>query len=205
MISPDAERIIRDAAIAQRAYSMLIARAAENPRFRLELIDARVMADQEARGEPRQPPPPPDMMEPIAVAVDRELEAMRPDVEFRVATWRATRRLAGCGYVQLSLSWVANMRRAVRRLFRETELTMAEFAEILGIDETTVADHLGDGKIPKSRQRWYQHVLHIAVNRETVVITMRRGTRGAKSKRSLLKHRLERRRKRAKGRAGITR
>lgn len=185
-VPPDAERIIRAAATAARAYHELIQGAAENPRFRLALIDARVMVDQELRGETPFPPPAPNIMEPIGLAVDRELEAMRPDVEFRVASWRAVRRLAGCGYVQLALSTAAEMRRRLRRFIKESELTIAEFAELVGIDETTIHDHLGGGKIPRSREIWYKRLMSIAVRRETITITLRRHARGSKSRRSLL-------------------
>jgi hypothetical protein len=183
MISPDAERIIRDAAVAQRAFTQLIAAAAENPRFRLELIDQRVMIDQELRGESRQAPPAPNIMEPIGTAVDRELERMRPEAITRVIAWRASRRLGGCGYVQLSLSYAAEMRRRLRRFIKDSSLTIAEFAEISGQDETTVHDHLGAGKIPRTRAAWYRAILSIAVNNKTVVITLRRKPRGERSRR----------------------
>lgn len=182
-IPVQAMQVVRNAAIAQRAYMQLVSAAAENPRFRLALIDARVMVDQELRGEPRRPPPPPNILEPIETAVDRELEQLRPDVEYRVARWRAVRRLAGCGYVQLSLSYAAEMRRRLRRFIRDADLTIAEFAEIVGLDETTLHDHLGDGKILRTRASWYRRLMSIAVNKNTVVITLRRSTRGPNSQR----------------------
>lgn len=182
-IPAEAERIILDAATAQRAYAVLIRNAAENPRLRLAMIDARVMADQEARGESRVPPPPPNIMEPIAVAVDRELERMRPDAEWRVVQWRAMRRLGGCGYVQLSLSYRAEMRRKLRRFIKDSGLTIAEFAELSGQDETTLHDHLGSGKIPKTRAAWYRRIVSLEVKKGAVIMTIRRTPRGPQSRR----------------------
>lgn len=173
MIPTDAEQIIRAAATSSRAFWQLVTSAAENPPFRLQLLDARVTIDAELRGETVTLPPP-NILEPIATAVDRELEAMRPAMTIRVAQARAFRRLSGCGYVQLSLSDRAHMRRELRRLIKDSGLTAIEFARAIGITNRALSDHLNGKKIPASRRTWYRSIETILVRRRTITIVLKR-------------------------------
>ncbi len=181
MIDPHLEHIIRTAATSQRAFWDLVRSAAENPPFRLQLIDRRVTIDAELQGR-RVSLPPPNVFEPIAIAVDRELEALRPAMTIQVAQARALRRLSGCGYVQLSLSTRAHMRRQLKRLITDSGLTVQQFAQAIGVDQSTLYDHLAGTKIPAARRAWYRAIAKIIVRRDTVTLVVRRPPAGPREK-----------------------
>lgn len=175
MISPEAERIIRSAATAQRAYLVLVNQASENPRWKLELFDRRIAIDAELRGEfPPRPSPAIDMSLSLEADVNRRLEWLRAEVTLEVAQRRAVKRLAGCGYSQLALSYRAEMRRLLKKLLEDSSLSPGEFAAAIGVAQRTVERWLDGAKIPHERAVWLRRVERIHVDRQgRVTITTR--------------------------------
>lgn len=175
MVGSTQAEIIREAAAAQRRYLELIRDAGENPRYRLELIDCRVRADAELRGEfPPRLAPPIDMNLSVRENVDIQLEAMRPRLELEVIRRRATRRLGGCGLAQLELSYVCRVRKHLRQLISSSGLTQAEFASAIGVAARTLERWLAGVKISRERKLWIMRLESVTIGEAgRVIITVR--------------------------------
>lgn len=166
MIAPTTEQVIRAAALATRDYWRLIESAADNPRYKLELFDRRIQIDAELRGE-RRPhlTPAIDLNLSVHQDTDRRLEAMRPRIEIEIILERARKRIGyGCGPAQLALSYIAQVRRQLRKLLKDTGLEARELAAAIGVTPTTVQRWLHGGTIPHERQMWLRALEEIRID-----------------------------------------
>lgn len=70
----------------------------------------------------------------------------------------------------------------IRRLKDQSALSVPELALILGMDETTLARHLGKGKISASRARQYAAIRNVGVSDGAVHLVVARPDRARKPK-----------------------
>ncbi len=174
MLASHAEHIIRRAAAAERAYWQLVAGASDDPRYKLALIDRRIAVDRELRGEPKPQLAPLNFAAaPLELLVDRELEEIRPAVTARISFRRAAQRLARrCGPVQLELSYMARTRQKLRQLLEGSRLNIREFADAIGVDDSTIERHLNGERPNRLRAQWYNRIREVYVDAQGVHLVM---------------------------------
>lgn len=168
------EEVIRRAAVADRAFHDLVAGVADDAGRARAMCEFRARVAREL--DPKRPAEskPVELWEPLDVAVDRELEARRPAITIEMANLRRRRRIASqCGPVQIQLSPRASLRAKLFALVRSSPLSVRELANVFGIEEVTLHNHLRGKTIAQKRQSWYNMLEAVEVVDGLVYIVLR--------------------------------
>lgn len=176
LLVPKEERIIRRAARAQHAFWQMV-HTSDDQRRRLAMMDRHNVLTNELQGKAPLPPRPPDLSQPLDVAVRHELVAITPAVRRQLVASRQTRRLAvDCGPAQIHLSVTASARRQLRAIVQASQLSIREIALALGVADRTLERHCAGETMSRERRDWYGRLLRIDVeDREVHIVTRRVG------------------------------